>query len=110
MSALPEILMSSGGTSSSVAVDLSATPLWQAAPAYALGFYATVSSGASLTYTVQITGDQQPSDVGYWNDHESFSSLTDSANGNVAYPITGYRLVVTNYVSGTVHLGVAKWP
>jgi len=102
--------MSSLGFSAFHHARLEENPMWQAAPQYALGIICTVSPGANLTYSVQVTADQQPSDNGYWNDHESFSSLYQSQNGNVGYPITAYRLSVTQYTNGSVHLGVARWP
>ena len=83
---------------------------WQAAPAYTLGLICTISSGGGLTYTVQVTADQQPNANGNWNNHEILASQTLSANSNIAYPITAARLVVTNYVSGSVNLGIAQWP
>ena len=79
-------------------------------PSVRPGLIATISPGANLTYSVQITGDQQPSTNGNWNDHQDFSGVTSSINSNVGYPITAYRLAVTAYSSGSVHLGVARWP
>lgn len=79
-------------------------------PSWSLGIVCTVSSGASLTYTVQITADQVPSANGNWNSHDTLSSQTASANGNVAFPITGIRLNVSSYSSGSVTMGVAQWP
>lgn len=110
MSSLPEILMTGNGTSDPVLVGLGQNPQWQAAPQYAVGFIATVSSGATLTYTLQVTGDRRPSSSGYWNDHDVLVGLTSSMSSNVGYPITGYRLVVSGWTSGNVHLGVAIWP
>jgi hypothetical protein len=84
--------------------------MWQASPAWSLGLICTMSSGANLTYTVQVTADQIPSLKGNWNNHDVLSSQTVSANSNIAYPVTGLRLVVANYVSGSVNLGIAQWP
>lgn len=83
---------------------------WQAAPAYALGLIVTLSSGASLTYSVQVTADQVPSANGNWNDHDILTGLTASANSNIAYPVTGVRLHVSAWSSGSANLGVAQWP
>jgi hypothetical protein len=73
-----------------------------------LGLIATISSGASLTYSVQVTADP-PENFQNWNNHDVLVNQTASANGNVAYPITGIRLNVTAYASGSVNLGVAQW-
>jgi hypothetical protein len=51
-----------------------------------------------------------PSATGYWNNHDVLVNETGSANSNVQYPVTAVRLFVTNYVSGSVHLGTGKWP
>jgi hypothetical protein len=110
MGSLPEISMSSLGISTQHLAHMEQNPQWAASPQYALGFIVTVSNGAALTYSVQITADQAPSPNGNWNDHQDFSGLSNSQNGNVGYPITGYRLNVTAYTNGTVHLGVARWP
>lgn len=79
-------------------------------PNWNLGLIATVSSGASLTYSVQVTADQTPTPTGNWNNHDVIVSQTASINGNIAYPVTGVRLNVTAYVSGSVNLGIAQWP
>ena len=110
MSAYPAIKLSSASTSAPLLVDPPQNMLWQAAPAYSLGLICTVSSGGSLTYSVQVTADQTPSASGNWNEHDVLSGLTASANSNIAYPVTAVRLKVTSYSSGSVNLGVAQWP
>jgi hypothetical protein len=72
------------------------------------GLVATVSPGASLTYNVEVTADVNPSAGGNWNPHDVIRGMTASANGNIAYPITGIRLNVTTWVSGSVTLGIAR--
>lgn len=110
MSAYESVSLSATGTSSPIEVSPPQNMLWQAAPAYALGLICTVSSGGNLTYSVQVTADQVPSDNGNWNDHDILTSQTTSANSNIAYPVTGIRLKVTAWVSGSVNLGIAQWP
>lgn len=78
--------------------------------AFSLGIVCTMSGGASLTYTLQVTADPQPSAGGNWNPHDILVNLTASTNSNIAFPVTGLRLSVTNYVSGSVTCGVAKFP
>jgi hypothetical protein len=77
---------------------------------YALGLICTVTPGATLNYSVQVTADPTPSANGFWNNHDILASLTASANSNIAYPVTGVRLNIGSYSSGTVNLGVASWP
>lgn len=110
MSAYPGIKLSGNGTSAALNVSPPQNILWEAPPAYALGLIVSLSNGAGLTYTAQITADQIPSLNGNWNNHDILQNQTVSSNSNIAYPVTGVRLVVTNYVSGSVNLGVAQWP
>jgi hypothetical protein len=72
-----------------------------------LGLIATVTG--TVNYTVEITADANPSPTGNWNAHDTLVGQSGSANGNVAYAITGIRLVV-NSGDGTVNLGIAQWP
>lgn len=110
MSAYPPVSMSAAGKSSIVLVNLPVNAYFQSPPAYALGLVCTMSNGASLTYDVEVTADQQPSASGNWNKHNILHDQTSSQNDNIAYPCTGVRLSVSNYVSGSVNLGVAQWP
>jgi len=111
MGAFP--IISSTGTvaaSPSLVVSPSQPAPGQPRPAYLLGLVCTVSPGANLTYSVQVTADQAPSSGVNWNNHDTLNGLTSSANGNIAYPVTGIRLNVTAYTSGTVNVGIAYWP
>jgi hypothetical protein len=110
VSAFAPILMSSAGASAPVKILLHESANWQAAPAYYIGLIVTVSTGATLTYTVQVTGDQIPSANGNWNAHDTLINQTASANSNVLFPVTGIRLNVISYTSGTVNLAITKWP
>ena len=110
MSAFPSILMTANGNSVPLIIDMTAVPYFGSTPGYALGLICTVSPGASLIYAVQVTGDQKPVANGNWNNHDVVVAQTGSVNSNIAYPITGLRLNVTSYVSGSVNLGVVRWP
>jgi hypothetical protein len=112
MGGLPGVKMTSAGTSSIINVNPITTfsPGMGAFPSWNLGLICTASAGASLTYTVQVTADQQPSTNGNWNNHDTLVNLTGSANDNVAFPITGLRLNVTAFSSGSINLGVCQWP
>ena len=110
MSAYPSVKLSAQGNSAPIDVSPPQNMMWQAAPAYALGLICTVSPGASLTYSVQVTADIVPSANGNWNNHDVLVNLTTSANSNIGYPVPGVRLNVTVYASGSVNLGIAQWP
>lgn len=73
-----------------------------------LGIVCTISTGASLTYSVQVTGDP-PNDFVNWNNHDVLQNLTTSAYGQVLYPVSGIRLAVTSWTSGSVNLGIVQW-
>jgi hypothetical protein len=79
-------------------------------PILALGLVCTVSSGASLVYSVQVTADSQGGSILNWNNHDVLVNQSGSANGNILYPVSAVRLVVTSWTSGSVNLGVAQWP
>jgi len=80
-----------------------------AQPITGLGMICKVSAGASLTYTVQITGDD-PNNIVNWIDHDFLRNLTASQYGQVIYPVSAIRLNVTVWASGTVNMGTVQWP
>lgn len=110
MSAFPGVTVSSISASIPIVIDMTVPPYLSVAPSYLLGLICTVSAGASLTYSVQVTADQFPSSSGNWNNHDVLVAQTASNISNITYPVTAVRLNVTAYISGSVHLGVAKWP
>ncbi len=75
---------------------------------------AFVSSGGSLTYSVEVTNDDlqatgYSSSTGNWQPFSaSLSGQTASALGTLNALITGVRLHVTAYSSGSVTLQVAQ--
>lgn len=78
-------------------------------PITSLGLMCTLTAGASLTYSVQITGDN-PQNIIYWNNHDILANLTTSKSSNILYPVSGIRLVVTVWAAGSVNLGIVQWP
>lgn len=66
--------------------------------------------GGTMTYTVQHTlSDLQNGDSGaVWIDHSSIAGETTNTDGNYAFPITGIRVNVTAYTSGTATLTVLQ--
>lgn len=110
MSGYPGQVASGVGPSGIVTINLQANPYWGYAPSYSLGLICTMSPGATMTYSVQVTGDPIPSATGSWNYHDIMVALTTSSNGNISYPITGVRLNISSYTDGTVNLAVVQWP
>lgn len=110
MSAYPGVSMSAAGASPPTYI--LPGPSAQFLPISSLGLIATISPGASLEYTVQVTADPitGPVPPQNWNNHDVLVNQTGSANGNIAYPVTAVRLNVTSWTSGSVNLGVAQWP
>lgn len=70
------------------------------------GIIVNVSSGASLTYSVEVTGDDvlqngyNPA-TGNWAPFTNMSGQTISAAGTLGAAVTAVRLHVTAYTSGT---------
>jgi hypothetical protein len=117
MGAYPGVTLAAAGISAPIILNLSRgwppnnlVPFSNPSPAWGLGILVTLSSGASLTYTVEMTGDVIPTASGNWNAHDTLVAQTASANGNVAFPITGVRLNVTNYTNGSANMAVVQWP
>ncbi len=73
----------------------------------------TLTAGANLTYKVQYTFDDvfastfNPS-TATWFDHATITGKTSSFDGNFAFPVTGIRLNVTPYTSGTATMNVVQ--
>ncbi len=65
----------------------------------------------TLTASVQVTGDDVQASTyvsanGHWNEHDTLTALTASANGNLGFPVTAVRLNVSAWTSGTATLSV----
>lgn len=71
------------------------------------GVLCLVSGGGSLTYSVEVTGDDLGA-VGYsaatgnWFPMDTMSGLTASANATLGACITGIRARISVYASGTL--------
>lgn len=74
---------------------------------------ATVSAGASLTYNVEVTGDDitapgyAPAN-GNWNVFDGMGGLVASANGTLQAVVTAFRINITSYASGSVTLTIVS--
>ena len=75
-----------------------------------VGILMNFSTGASLTASVEITGDV-PVNItggGNWQAETNLSGKTANAYDTSATPVTGLRLNVTPYTSGTLTLTVVQ--
>lgn len=69
-----------------------------------------VSAGASLTYTVEYTTDNLADEFvgGEGYDLPDFADVTTSLSKVIVAPVTGVRLNVTSWTSGTATLQVRQ--
>lgn len=72
-----------------------------------------LSAGASLTYTVEVTGDDVLASgynaaTGNWAPMTGMASLTSSASATLGAAVTAVRLHVTSYSSGTATIQVVQ--
>ena len=84
-------------------------PLNNYADPFNVGFGVKLSSGASLTYTVEHTFDDvfSPSfspSTAVWYSNSTVVTQTTNKDGNYAFPVTAIRLNVTVWTSGTATL------
>ena len=93
-----------------VASAASSTPILlntQSASPFNVNLLADVTG--TLTYTVEYTVDDvftptyDPS-TGVWNTVTGMGAQTADVAGNLAYPVTGVRVRVSSYTSGSVTL------
>jgi len=100
------VSLSSQTVSPPIPLDVSQGP-------FNVGVGVAVSTGASLTYSVQYTFDDvwapgfSPSSA-VWYSLISMSSKTASTDGNFAYPVTAIRLNVSVYGGGTATMTVIQ--
>jgi len=88
-------------------------PMDQYISPFNVGLSVNLSSGATLTYTVQHTFDDVFSptfdaSTAKWFDHSSLAAKTASSDGNYAYPVSAIRLNVSAYTSGTATLNILQ--
>jgi hypothetical protein len=77
------------------------------------GVLAYVSSGASLTYNVEVTSDDVTvpgyvSASGLWQPFTNMSGLTASVCATLGAAVRGFRLNVTAHTSGSVTLAIVQ--
>lgn len=70
-----------------------------------MGFTVTASKGASCD--VEYTFDDPKETLTNWFKHTTMSNMTASAQGNIAFPVTAVRLVMTA-ATVTGAIGVLK--
>jgi hypothetical protein len=71
-----------------------------------------LSSGASLTYTVEVTGADFANNVAppdaFWTPFDGMSGLSASANGTLAAMVIAVRCRITSYSSGSLNFAVVQ--
>jgi hypothetical protein len=77
------------------------------------GILAFVSSGGSLTYNVEVTGDDTQlqsynAALGNWQPFTGMSGLTANATATLGAAVRAMRLNCTAYVSGSVLLQIVQ--
>ena len=77
-------------------------------PIQSLGLICTATG--TLTYSVQVSGDNPENTIVNWNNHDVINNATTSLNSNIAYGVSAIRLNVTSWISGSVNLAVVQWP
>lgn len=107
----PVTVSSAASSSAIIPYNSDNTPVGQLGPQpiQALGMICTVSDGASLTYSVQVSCDP-PNRLTNWLNHDTLHSLNASQYGYVSWPVTAVRLTVSAWSSGSVTLSVTQWP
>lgn len=73
---------------------------------FSLSMGVTLTSGASLTYEAQHTfHDIQDFTVNpVWFPNDGLTAKTANDDGNIAFPVTGLRLSISSFVSGTASM------
>jgi hypothetical protein len=88
-------------------------PLSLNADPFNVGIGCDVSAGGSLTYTVQHTFDDVFSPTftaagATWYSNSTLVAQTTDKDGNYAFPVTGIRITVTAWTSGSVTMTVIQ--
>ena len=72
-----------------------------------IGFGCQVTG--TLTYSVQHTFDETPTDTGVWYDHSDYiTPKSVASDGNYAFGITAVRLINDTWTSGAVTMTVVQ--
>ncbi len=77
------------------------------------GMYCVLSQGASLTYSLEVTGDDTNAPgwsaaTANWAPFPQMTSLTASATATLGAAATAIRPVVTSYTSGTLTVSLCQ--
>lgn len=107
MANLPSLQMSAAGNSVSSGMPMKAS-IFQFGGG--ISCLMNFSAGANLTATLQVTNDPNGNpantpavqNTARWQNHDILQGITASKNSSIVYPVAYARLVVTNYISGTV--------
>ncbi len=105
MSAVQSQAVSSQTTSTVIVIDLTREA------GINVGWGIELTDTPSMTYKVQHTFLEDPTDAAaVWFDHVAFASANDTVNsdGNYGFGVTGIRLNVVTWVSGTATIRVVQ--
>jgi hypothetical protein len=96
------------------ATDIAGTPTFQMGQVpnrdvVSIGLQGTMSAGASLIWSVQITTDP-PGNLVNWLNLFNLTNQTASNYAQFIFPVTAWRLACTQWSSGTITLGSVQWP
>ena len=100
-----QVIVTGAGVSAPLPTNLNTSP-------FNIGLAGIVSSGATVSYTVQHTFDDVQAEdfdasTATWFNHEDIAGATANADGNYAFPVTAIRLNVASS-DGTVTLVVIQ--
>lgn len=70
-----------------------------------VGILVNVPANTTVNYDVLVTGDDPTVGFSHWNVHDTLQSKTASANGNLAFPVTGLALRI-NSGAGPITMSV----
>lgn len=75
---------------------------------FKLGIAVVISGTLTCSVQVTMTDDLSTATSDDWFDHDTLSVMTSSDIGNVVVPITGVRLNVTSFTSGSAKMNIVS--
>ena len=72
-----------------------------------VGLLVNVPDTSSATYDVEVTGDDPGGALSVWNKHDILQGQTESANSNLAFPVTAVRINPSS-ITGTIYCSVIQ--
>ena len=72
-----------------------------------VGLIVTIPDGSSAKYDVEVTGTPLDQDTKIWNKHDILQDKEESANSNLAFPVTAVRINPSS-ITGTIYFAVVQ--